>query len=167
MPKRASCREVGGRIEKECTICLEYKGLDDFAKHGVGLHGRSSQCKACRCERAAKFKLENADRVRAYYHTPEQVLKRRIKNLEKFGLTPEDYDRMLAEQGGVCAICRGPESGKAYGGGVKRLAVDHCHATGLVRGLLCGNCNKGLGNLGDSPERMREAARYVEGALAQ
>lgn len=73
----------------------------------------------------------------------------------KFGLTVEDYDRMVAEQEGSCAICRRPcQTGR-------RLAVDHCHKTGAVRGLLCHSCNLGIGKLGDDPERLLSAARYL------
>lgn len=63
---------------------------------------------------------------------------------------------MLAEQRNVCAICKLPNvSDKAF-------AVDHCHKTGQVRGLLCSRCNLGLGLFQDDEETLREAARYVE-----
>ena len=63
---------------------------------------------------------------------------------------------MLDEQGGGCAICqKTPEENG------RRLAVDHNHTTGDVRGLLCTQCNVGLGNLGDSVERLRSAIRYL------
>lgn len=62
--------------------------------------------------------------------------------LKKYGLSEEDYERLLAEQGGVCAICEEPPSGRW-----KRLAVDHDHETGEVRGLLCITCNTLLGRL--------------------
>jgi Recombination endonuclease VII len=70
-----------------------------------------------------------------------------------YGLSKEDYRRLLAAQNGLCAVCdEKPE---------RRLCVDHCHATGEVRGLLCGNCNTAIGLLADDPERMLAAARYV------
>lgn len=77
------------------------------------------------------------------------------RELQKFGLTPEDYERMLAEQGGVCPICLAPPTAN------KRLAVDHCHRTGIVRGLLCGDCNAALGFLRDNPESANRAADYL------
>lgn len=86
--------------------------------------------------------------------TPEQ---RRERTLREYGITPEQYDTMLAEQGGGCAIC-GVEF--AHRGGA-RLAVDHCHETGAVRGLLCSNCNQGLGKFGDDPERLDRAGMYL------
>jgi hypothetical protein len=70
-----------------------------------------------------------------------------------YGLSKEDYRRLLAAQNGLCAVCdEKPE---------RRLCVDHCHATGEVRGLLCGNCNTAIGLLADDPKRMLAAALYV------
>ncbi len=73
-----------------------------------------------------------------------------------YGITGEQYAAMLAEQGGKCAICkRTPRA--------KRLAVDHNHKTGAVRGLLCSRCNRGiLGHADDSLERLRSAVAYME-----
>lgn len=75
-----------------------------------------------------------------------------------FGITVADYDAMLAAQGGGCAIC----GGRCSSG--KRLAVDHSHANGRTRGLLCANCNLSLGKMGDSPALLRKAASYLERA---
>ena len=77
------------------------------------------------------------------------------------GVTAEWYDETLAEQGGVCAICRQPESKFSSGGGLKMLAIDHDHATGKVRGLICQQCNIGIGALQDSPVLIRKAIRYL------
>lgn len=66
---------------------------------------------------------------------------------------------MEKAQGGVCKICRRPETQR------KRLAVDHCHTTGAVRGLLCITCNAEIGHLLDDPEIIRRAADYVGGIL--
>lgn len=66
---------------------------------------------------------------------------------------------MLEAQGGVCAICKGPETKP----NAKYLAVDHDHATGAVRGLLCNNCNRAIGLLGDDAERLIAGADYLRG----
>lgn len=64
-----------------------------------------------------------------------------------------------------CAICRQPETNiDRRTGALKRLAVDHCYASGVVRGLLCFNCNTAIGKMGDDPERLRLAADYLGGA---
>jgi hypothetical protein len=68
-----------------------------------------------------------------------------------YGIEFADYERMLDEQDGHCAICPSTED----------LHVDHCHSTGVVRGLLCGPCNRGIGLLRDDTERLLAAARYL------
>jgi hypothetical protein len=80
---------------------------------------------------------------------------RRAHLRAKYGLTPADYDRMLAGQGGGCAIC-----GELAADG-QSLHVDHCHDTGRVRGLLCFNCNAGLGMFDHDGARLDAAATYL------
>lgn len=76
-----------------------------------------------------------------------------------YGISSEHYQWLLEKQGGVCAIC-----GSANGGGRHEglFYVDHIHGTKRVRGLLCTNCNLGLGKFADDPERLRRAADYIE-----
>lgn len=80
---------------------------------------------------------------------------------KKYGISIEVYNEMLEEQGGVCAICQSPESATTRGT-VRALCVDHDHATGAVRALLCNSCNSALGQAGDDPERLRAMAEYIE-----
>lgn len=81
--------------------------------------------------------------------------------LRKYGITTEDYDRMLAEQGGGCAVCGAtPTEQKAKYRTF--LHVDHCHDTGAVRGLLCGEHNLLIGRFNDDPALLRKAADYIE-----
>lgn len=76
-------------------------------------------------------------------------------NIKRFyGVDRKRYDELLAEQGGVCAICFGTN-------GNHRLAVDHYHVTGTVRGLLCHNCNQAIGKFKDSPEIVKRALAYL------
>ena len=81
----------------------------------------------------------------------------RMKYQRMYGITIEDYVRMLEEQGGRCAICRTDEPG----GSGSRFAVDHDHKTGEVRGLLCKNCNTGIGLLQDNVLILEQAIRYL------
>jgi 5-methylcytosine-specific restriction endonuclease McrA len=81
---------------------------------------------------------------------------RRAVLMRDFGITLEEYEAMDAAQNGVCAICRR----KCKSG--RRLAVDHCHKTSKVRGLLCMNCNNAIGRMGDDPLLLRAAASYLE-----
>jgi hypothetical protein len=81
-----------------------------------------------------------------------------------FGMTPEDYDRILVAQNHVCAICHKPETKfDSRQGVVRRLSVDHDHATGRVRGLLCHHCNNGIGHLREDPKLLRAAIAYLKG----
>lgn len=88
---------------------------------------------------------------------PERVLFLSRKSLlkRKYGMTPDDFDRMVVGQSGVCALCKRVPTGK------KGLVVDHDHKTGRVRGLLCSLCNWMLGCSQDSPEVLRRAADYL------
>ena len=95
---------------------------------------------------------------RAYMrdYTKRTVAHRRAYNLSrKYGLTVEELETRILAQGGVCAICheRTP------------VHVDHDHNTGLIRGILCSNCNTGIGLLADDPERLEAALAYINGSL--
>ena len=115
-------------------------------------------------ERLSKFDRSTPEGRTAYYKHKNRVRKEIIKNhsLNKsFGISIDDYKRMLDAQGGVCALCGGTET-HSYKGEVRSLSVDHCHATGGVRKLLCHACNHGLGCFKDDPDLMRAAALYIE-----
>jgi hypothetical protein len=86
---------------------------------------------------------------------PEKIVAQRQKTsrLYRYGMTDEEYARRVQEQGGVCRICKkAPKN---------RLQVDHDHATNKIRGLLCVNCNRGLGYLRDNPIILDAAAQYL------
>jgi hypothetical protein len=85
----------------------------------------------------------------------KQPYERKPNDLKKYGLTSVEYTAMFNSQGGKCWICQQRSFRKA-------LAVDHCHQTGRVRGLLCSRCNYGLGVFFDAPGRLRRAAEYLE-----
>jgi Autographiviridae endonuclease VII len=75
-----------------------------------------------------------------------------------YGIDQAEFYRMLAAQGGVCAICSGTNKDRKR----KLLCVDHCHTTGKVRGLLCSFCNGALGMFKDNPDLARKAADYID-----
>ena len=110
---------------------------------------------------ANRERLLQAQRERGrrnYRANPGRYAKRqRVNALKaKFGLTPAAYAEMLAQQGGGCAICGKPQDQEK-----KRFPVDHCHKTGQVRGILCGNCNRALGLLQDNPSLLVRATSYL------
>lgn len=78
--------------------------------------------------------------------------------MKKYGITVEEFDALLASQGGGCAICGRTDSGD---GDSRKMSVDHCHERGVVRGILCAQCNRGIGALGDDPDRLLAAAEYL------
>lgn len=123
-------------------------------------------------EAAAKFRAGlTAEQKRAIYLRNKDVRAAYLKRITaekkadwrrktRYGLTPGAYAEMLGRQNGVCAICKQPES-ITFKGVVQPLSIDHCHATGVVRGLLCRACNSSLGLLNDDPERILALARYI------
>lgn len=80
---------------------------------------------------------------------------------DSFNLSFDDYLQMFNAQNGVCAICNQPETHRRQGK-LKTLAVDHNHKTGAIRGLLCSDCNTGIGKLKDDPKVLRSAIQYLE-----
>lgn len=111
-------------------------------------------------EISAAWKAANPDKMREQYlrRKSRQLEQNEVFRLKGYGLTRTDYARLLREQNGVCAICFRPSKIK--------LAVDHCHRTRRVRGLLCGPCNRGIGLLQDNPTILVAAARYLHEAAA-
>ena len=161
---------------KRCSKCGTEQPLSEFYAAKGSRDGLRGDCKTCFKARAAARYRANPEvvkeRVRQWAReNPEkradwqrryrasgrrQVNDRRSHLKRKFGLTPEEYDQMLREQGGVCALCGSPPPP-----GIS-LHVDHDHRTGQNRRLLCFRCNNALGDLGDDPSLLRDAAAYIE-----
>ena len=135
-------------ITKTCSKCNRRLSLVSFTKHKLSKDGLSSRCKKCSKEHQKKFRESN-----------KELLKERTRgyNLKrKFKLTVEEYDSMLLSQKGCCAICKSSECATG-----RRLSVDHCHTTGIIRGLLCQSCNTALGKLKDDINVLKEAVKYL------
>lgn len=131
----------------QCTDCGENKSKSDFHKRKDRPKGVASRCKDCRRSR---------DRSN---WVPRQQSEYKLKS--QYGISLEDYADMYALQQGRCAICFQEETARSNGGYVKSLAVDHCHTTGEVRGLLCNKCNVGIGYLDDDVVRLHNAIKYL------
>ena len=103
----------------------------------------------------------NGDRLRAaearWRDRNREAVRRngRKQWYKRYGITEEVYEALLEKQNGVCYICLTKKDGKY-------LCVDHCHASGAVRGLLCRNCNVGLGLFYDKPELLERATMYLK-----
>ncbi len=112
---------------KKCITCGATKILKEYTiRSDTGKH--KNECKQCVNDKAT---------------------------IRRYGISLNDYDLMLEEQGGVCAIC-GTDDPRA-----SRFHIDHNHGTGKVRGLLCATCNQGIGLLQDSPFVLSQALNYL------
>ena len=133
---------------KRCPICGELKNRSEFGKWKSRKDGLTAYCKNCFNNKNKKWQEENLDKL------PTLDQKRNSSRKRKFKLSAEDYNKMLVDQNNQCDICK-----KEIG---REAAVDHCHSTGKVRGLLCRNCNLGLGGFKDNIETIRKAIKYVK-----
>jgi hypothetical protein len=175
----ATAPGADGVIEtKTCNLCHESlpANLDHFYKWNTK-SGLSSRCKPCTRKKKAESSRKIAEqdpgwriRRRGYVKQykerhPERVREQdRRRNLKLFGITPEQYDTILDEQGGVCRLCERPP------GESRKLAIDHDHECcegkrscgDCIRGLLCGNCNTALGLVGDDTELLAKMIEYIK-----
>lgn len=168
----------GSVVSKICSACGMDKPRSDFHTRRASKDGLRPNCKECAAEDKRVYHQKNAVRIRkkvadwdksnpgrknenARRNYAGGTMSGRAHNLKKcYGITNEDYDRLVQAQDGVCAVCGELPSGGKSGG--KFLDVDHDHVTGVVRGLLCGPCNRGIGQMKDDPQRLRKAAAYLE-----
>lgn len=175
-------------IIKKCTKCFVSKPLPEFTKQLKGLYGVSSWRRECmkfyrlqhkeRCVAYTKlWRSNNRDKwkeqtKRAYDKHRDKKLaygaKWREGNKERrfdkylqrrFRIDLKKYNEMLLAQDFKCGIC--PKKASDAG---RRFAVDHCHSTGKIRGLLCGKCNRALGLFDDSVTTINKAAEYLKNA---
>jgi hypothetical protein len=160
-------------MNKTCTTCNTIKLLSEFYKGSSNPDGLQYHCKNCDRIKRHQHKLKNLEqtRIQARKNAKKHRLKFPTKNRSdmlqyKYGITLDDFNKMFKEQNGVCKICK--RESYMYDErikGMKNLAVDHCHKTGKVRGLLCTKCNQGLGNFEDNIESFNNAIIYLKETL--
>lgn len=167
---REPSRTADGRL---CVRCNTRKPPSEFYRNEKTTDRSPWRCKTCINEYRRKWRQENIERERdrargaarkSRAHNPSRSReKEREYRLKKFGLSMKAFLAMLAEQGGKCLICSGDIAEIAREGRMRRVAcVDHCHRTNVVRGLLCNQCNRGIGMFGDDIDHLRRAADYLE-----
>jgi len=137
--------ETGTRV---CRLCDERKPMTKYYRAGDKRY-RSRVCSTCWTARARTTRETHPD--------PES---RRLAQSDRhlritYGITRDQFNKILADQGHACAIC-------FDGISTETAHVDHCHRKNVVRGLLCFCCNTGIGKMGDDAARLRAAASYVE-----
>jgi len=120
---------------KQCTKCNEVKSFSEFYRAGKNKPGYVPWCKVC---------MHAYQRATRKPRDPQEQKSRHLRRT--FNLPVEEYSAMFASQNGLCASCGNPETKIDHRSGtVKELAVDHDHATGKIRALLCNSCNVALG----------------------
>lgn len=136
----SKCGKVEAHYARSPSRCIKCRKADKLTAN------LTQEEQATRNEYQRQRYHENKDKVGGW---TDSMLRR------KYGITLEQYNELLARQGGVCAICGGEDQ--------KRLAVDHDHKTGKVRGLLCARCNPAIGFLLDKVETAHKLILYLEG----
>lgn len=123
-------------------------------------------CRDCRIAvtKESHSKEESKKKHAIWYNEKYVSRERNARYMKVYGITLDQYNQMSIDQNHLCLICKQPETSQnnRRKDGTYNLAVDHCHQTGKVRGLLCGNCNTGLGFLKDSTELLQSAIQYLK-----
>lgn len=142
--ERARQRDAAWRLDRGNAMARAHRNADPEASRAHEQKYRDSNRELIRAKSAEYYRT----------HPEEYAEYGRLRRLRRFGLSDEDYEALFSRQDGRCAICQ-----VAF---IKTPHIDHNHATGSVRGLLCGPCNQGVGQFDDSPERLAAAIRYLE-----
>ena len=138
--------------ERLCSKCGEGQHV---VRNAYTKKGWSWRCKPC-VDRRWHERKAAGELLKSKKYMPEQNKNRMLKSV--YGIDLEQWNSLFESQGRVCACC--------HRGNVEQWATDHYHATGAVRGILCGQCNAGLGHFRDSPFRLQQAIRYLNGGNA-
>ena len=144
-------------MKKLCVRCNKKKDSSQFNKRSTSVDGLAYHCRDCAkvAYRIHYYSDEHIDTIRAKSRiwakeNPDTVRNARFKRL--YGITLEQYQKMLDKQEGCCATC---------GDNPDTLCVDHDHVTGKVRGLLCNKCNRALGFFQDDLDILKQAVKYL------
>lgn len=155
-----NCKDCGSEFGKTAYYA---KNCTGFCKACAPKHTHtkapdtreSKECNVCHKVRPMNdFRLKGNHRKNTCIHCEN------IKST--FGINANDYDKMLKKQNGVCGICKKEEKERHQNGKLRKLAIDHCHSTGKIRGLLCTKCNQGLGNFKDNESYLEQAIKYLK-----
>lgn len=138
---------------KQCKRCNAQKSRSKFFPQKGTKDGLRTICKLCTSAVAKIWRAENRERHNELI---------RVSKLRQRGaaITLAELEEMQQKQKNLCAICRQPETLVRINSKTS-LSVDHCHATGVVRGLLCRRCNTGIANFDEGIDRLQAAIRYL------
>lgn len=151
--------DENGEILRRCNKCDVYLSGYEFPCNKDSADGLGWKCRGCKREEHLRHYEKQKERIKRRVNAGYQGLtskERKYKNVRHcYGLTAPEYDALVAAQL-QCQSCKRVFSDKLPS------VIDHCHATGVVRGLLCHGCNIGIGYFREDPEAMRAAAIYIE-----
>lgn len=143
---------------KQCKKCEEVKSLSEFHKKENGKLGKNSWCKVCATKRASIYSKSHPEKWQAQNKKEEnKVYKKFWKLLKRYNLSKEAFEKLLEDQNFTCAICLKVPLEMENG-----YCVDHDHISGEVRGILCQQCNSGLGMFKDNTDFLFNAILYLK-----
>ena len=144
---------------------MPFKNIEDRQEWGKSYYKNN---KPKMVEYNRNYRLINKEKLsnqkKEYYRRNKDKIAQRGL-LYKYKITSDDYSNMLNKQDGKCAICNRIEKSITKNKKIKPLGVDHDHKTGKIRGLLCTNCNVGLGYFEDDPDILIKAIKYLKGDI--
>ena len=150
---------------KICNKCHQEKDITDFDRHPDCKFGVSGVCKKCKNTSRKEQDRLHPERKKKWRKQSYQKNKDKAKEqylVYHYGINLKEFEYLLQKQNNLCAICQKSETVKHQSGTPKQLSVDHDHETGKIRGLLCYNCNRGIGHLQDNVEILKSAISYLE-----
>lgn len=168
---------IDSHNQRACNICKVILNIEEFPVDSSRKTGRAYRCTKCSLEQGARYRRLNKDSISEYgkkwyaknkeksaeksrkWHE-KNIGKKRDKHLRKtYGISLVEYAKMVCDQNGLCLICNNPPTGS---GRYEELFVDHDHATGRVRGLLCHGCNTALGMVKENTNTLSDMIDYIK-----
>ena len=149
---------------RNCCVCKIQKQNKDFYKNiSINHYGGKSFRIRTECKECIKKRLRDKFNQN-YHHNLEKKRiayrnKHKFKNIKsQYGIEKDEYFVLITKSNGICSICNKK---------INNPQIDHCHKTGKVRGILCANCNLGLGNFKDDINSLKNAIKYLEKSVSR
>jgi hypothetical protein len=156
------CNDCYNRRQRE-RLAADPEKTRDYHREWARKNPDKVKAKRDKHQSTPEYREAQSERNRSYYEDNQERLRTAalerapIASIVRYGITAEQFNEMLARQNGVCAICG--QDNTRFG---KRLAIDHDHDTGDVRGLLCNSCNGALGLFKDDVDTLKKAIEYLQ-----
>lgn len=152
---------------KQCAHCKEMKSIDSFHKRNKSKDGAHPYCKVCTASKNKEWFSNNKEKHAAtcalWYSKNKEKANRKGTDWHyksNYGISYEEFILLAGKQQNKCAICS--TTLVFTGRGTTRAVMDHCHTTGDIRGILCSNCNQGIGLLKENIGILKSSILYLE-----